>query len=543
MTSKPKQIFEALEPRLLLSALFSDDFNGTVGAGPSSAWTAFETSDPNNPAVHYTNTTAAQASASDPATLQIVSDAQANDGKALAMTLLPDPSGNGTYDSAEICTEVDPAGSSLEYGHIEARIKLPGGPNSGAIWPAFWILGDNISTINWPACGEVDIMENKGTESGTNHSTLHGPMSDGSDFNGGAGVSAAYTLSGNQNFYSNYHVFAMDWKPNSITFSVDGTVFRTFTPADLPAGGSWVFNGHPFFIILDVCEGAPFAPGTITSPQTMYVDYVHVTAPQVMNVTVDGTAWSSGFLSYLGSLNAANVGGYSIPTGSAQLKTLPWSNLNQINIVFSQNVNVTQSSLQLVGLNVPSYTFSNFSYNSATDTASWTLNAPIGDDKLLIDLSGSVANTSGTALDGSWTDGVSSYPSGNGTAGTPFMFSLNVLPGDENQSGGVNVLDTVAVAHLQGSSTSTPATYSIFADVNGSGGINVLDTLATNSRQGSVLPAGSPIVPSSSGVAATAAALLTASSGQAQQFSTVPIAADSLLKRERFGVRGVLAST
>jgi len=211
---------------------------------------------------------------------------------------------------------------------------------------------------------------------------------------------------------------------------------------------------------------------------------VTMAAPQVTGVSVDSTAWSSSF--------PYQAAGYAIPAGSAQLTDLPWINLNQINIVFSQNVNVAESSLQLLGVNTPSYSFSGFSYNATTDTATWTLTQPIGADKLLIDLSDSVTNTSGVALDGEWSDGVSTYPSGNGTPGGAFLFSLNVLPGDENQSGGVNILDTVSVAHLQGSTTLTPATYSIFADVNGSGGINVLDTLATNSRQGSVLPSGSP---------------------------------------------------
>ena len=303
----------------------------------------------------------------------------------------------------------------------------------------------------------------------------------------------------------------------------------------------------------------PINPGTYTvvanypgdanynAAQSDAVTFSIVAPPQVTNVTVDGSAWSGSFLSYLAGLSVANVGGYSIPTGSSQLKTLPWTNLNQINIVFNQNVNVQESSLQLLGVNVPSYSFIAFSYNSSTDTATWTLNAPISDDKLLIDLSDSVTNTSGVALDGEWTDGVSSYPSGNGTPGGAFMFSLNVLPGDENQSGGVNILDTVSVAHLQGSTTLTPATYSIFADVNGSGGINILDTLATNSRQASTLPSGTPAVPAvvTSMVAAPTRKMNTTASTalvpnvSPMVFSTTPITSSLLLPNHH--KRGVLA--
>jgi beta-glucanase (GH16 family) len=278
---KPDYRIDPLELRLLLSVFtFDDEFNGTVGSGPSSAWGVGNATDPNNSKVNYTNTTPAQATTSNPTTLQIVSDPLANDGKALAMSLMPNPNGSGDYLSSEITTEVDPsgAGNSIEYGHIEARIRLPGGSNSGAIWPAFWLLGDNITTVSWPACGEIDIMENDGAHPGKNDSTLHGPASGGGDYNGGAGVGSSYTLPGGADYYSAYHVFAADWGPNSITFSVDGNVFYTITPANLPAGATWPFNGHPFYMILDVCEGGVFAPGTITTTQTMYVDYVHVSA-------------------------------------------------------------------------------------------------------------------------------------------------------------------------------------------------------------------------------------------------------------------------
>src|ERR1700722_20995621 len=83
---------DVLEPRLLLSAYaFDDEFNETLGGGPSSAWGAENATDPNNGAVHYTNTLPAQATKNNPATMQIVSDPQADDGSALAMTLEPSP--------------------------------------------------------------------------------------------------------------------------------------------------------------------------------------------------------------------------------------------------------------------------------------------------------------------------------------------------------------------------------------------------------------------------------------------------------------------
>ena len=123
-----------------------------------------------------------------------------------------------------------------------------------------------------------------------------------------------------------------------------------------------------------------------------------VPAPQVANVLVDGTAWTSAYLTSL-QTGGLGTGGYSIPVGSSsQLKDLFWSNLNQIQVVFSQNVNVQQSSLLLTG--TKSYAFSNFTYNPTTFTATWTLTTPITADKLHIDLqsTGPSAVTGATSM-------------------------------------------------------------------------------------------------------------------------------------------------
>ncbi|MGD0140446.1 MAG: family 16 glycosylhydrolase [Tepidisphaeraceae bacterium] len=317
---------DALEPRLLLSAyVFDTQFTGTVGSGPPSAWGPENATDPNNSLVHYTNTTAANATQDNPVTMEIVNDAQSDDGQALAMTLEPAPNGTGDYVSSEIATQFDPsgAGNSLEYGEISARIRIPGGSNSNAIWPAFWLLGDNITSVGWPACGEIDVMENDGAHPTTIDSTLHGPASGGGDYNGGDGVGSSYTLPGGADYYSSYHIFSVNWGPNSITFSVDGDAFVTLTPASLPAGATWPFNGHPFYIILDVCEGGGFAPGTITSPQTMYVDWVHASAfnaaaaPALSDQDI-GSPAKAGSGYFDGITNTVNGGGTGIGGTSDQ---------------------------------------------------------------------------------------------------------------------------------------------------------------------------------------------------------------------------------
>ncbi len=154
-----------------------------------------------------------------------------------------------------------------KYGRFEARIKIPQGQG---MWPAFWMLGNDIDAVGWPACGEIDIMENIGKELGIVHGTIHGP-----GYSGGKGPSAAYTLPSGK-FTDDYHLFAVEWEPEAIRFYVDDHLYVTRTPADLPAGTKWVYD-HPFFILLNVAVGGDW-PGnpdqTTVFPQTMLVDYV-----------------------------------------------------------------------------------------------------------------------------------------------------------------------------------------------------------------------------------------------------------------------------
>ncbi|MFI9550049.1 RICIN domain-containing protein [Nonomuraea endophytica] len=156
------------------------------------------------------------------------------------------------------------------YGRFEARLRVPRGQG---IWPAFWMLGNDIGSVGWPNSGEIDIMENIGREPSTVHGTIHGP-----GYSGGAGIGAAYSISGA--FADAFHTFTVDWSPNLIIWYVDGNEYQRRTPASL-GGNRWVFD-HPFFMIMNVAVGGHW-PGypdaTTTFPQTMTVDYVRVYAP------------------------------------------------------------------------------------------------------------------------------------------------------------------------------------------------------------------------------------------------------------------------
>lgn len=155
------------------------------------------------------------------------------------------------------------------YGRFEARIKLPVGQG---LWPAFWLLGADIDQVGWPACGEIDVMEYRGQEPRVVHGSLHGP----GHYGGGAVTKRHVIAQGG--FHLGFHDFAVEWDRGSIAWFVDGYEFQRVTPADLPAGSSWVYD-HPFFILLNVAVGGRFVgspDSTTVFPQTMLVDHVRV---------------------------------------------------------------------------------------------------------------------------------------------------------------------------------------------------------------------------------------------------------------------------
>ena len=171
------------------------------------------------------------------------------------------------YTSARLKTE---GRFAQTYGRVEARVQIPRGQG---LWPAFWMLGTDVSSVGWPACGEIDIMENIGREPLQVHGTIHGP-----GYSGGGGPSAAFTSADGTPFADAYHVYAIEWEPSEIRWYVDDHLYETRRPADLPAGSRWVFD-HDFFILLNVAVGGSW-PGnpdaTTVFPQQMKVDYVRV---------------------------------------------------------------------------------------------------------------------------------------------------------------------------------------------------------------------------------------------------------------------------
>jgi beta-glucanase (GH16 family) len=174
----------------------------------------------------------------------------------------------GVYTSARMKTQ---GLFSFQYGRIEARIAVP---ESQGMWPAFWLLGNNITTISWPACGELDVME---------HIDGSNPLSEGHDWVQGS-VHGTNLNGGTQYFPAGFsaaawHIYGMIWSKGQIQYYVDSpsNVYATFTPTT--QSGTWPFDSGPQFVILNLAVGGswPGNPDTTTVfPAQMQVDYVRL---------------------------------------------------------------------------------------------------------------------------------------------------------------------------------------------------------------------------------------------------------------------------
>ena len=180
---------------------------------------------------------------------------------------------NGAWLSGRMNTE---GVQNFEYGILEASIQLPNTTNQG-LWPAFWTLGSDITTVPWPTCGEADIMENwspqvdGGAGPAGNNSTVHTALT------GGDGFGGRYTFPGGEAGNTGFHTYGVVWTPNQMQFFVDNasTPFFTVTPSDLPSGDTWPFNAN-LFVLLNVAVGGTLGGSTsgLSNPQPMVVDYV-----------------------------------------------------------------------------------------------------------------------------------------------------------------------------------------------------------------------------------------------------------------------------
>jgi beta-glucanase (GH16 family) len=187
---------------------------------------------------------------------------------------------------------------AFKYGRVEVRAKLPSGVGT---WPAIWMLGKNINedggffdaehgTTNWPACGEVDIMEHWGTNQNYVQSAMHTPSSSGNTVNlGGQTIATAS---------SGFHVYTLDWTAEKMVFSVDNVVHYTYNPS-VKNASTWPFDAEQY-ILLNIA-----IQSNITSNFTqaaMEIDYVRI----YQNTTPDNVA-PTNFTATVGTISGSSV--------------------------------------------------------------------------------------------------------------------------------------------------------------------------------------------------------------------------------------------
>lgn len=228
-------------PTLNYQLVWSDEFNGT--AIDMANWN-FETGGSgwgNNEKEYYQ---AANATIED---------------SNLVITAKKETVGSNPYTSARMTTADK---QTFTYGKIEARMKLPVGQG---LWPAFWALGANIKTVNWPACGELDIMEHINADN-LIYGTIHW------DNNGHASISDKTTTTP-----QDYHVYGVEWEPTGITWYVDSVKYEQ---ADIANGiNNTAAFAKPFFLILNLAVGGNWPGQTVDEsklPAKLYIDYVRV---------------------------------------------------------------------------------------------------------------------------------------------------------------------------------------------------------------------------------------------------------------------------
>jgi beta-glucanase (GH16 family) len=333
---------------------------------------------------------------------------------------------------------------AFKYGRVDIRAKIP--KNLGT-WPALWMLGKNVNedgaffdsnfgTTNWPACGEIDILEHGITQSQPDNyiqSALHTPSSFGNTVNIGG------VVVGN-NIADNYHIYSVNWSPFQISFLLDGVVFYTYNPA-VKTPSNWPFNEEQY-LLLNIAMGG--IAGTIPSSYTqtsMVIDYVRV----YQNTTVDTQA----------PLNfTASVGAVTSTSVELLLNATDNSGTVAYNVAYGTSSNGTsgnsgvQKSLIISGLN-PSTNY-NFTVTASDLSGNTAANNPIILNATTLANSTLICSgTSTLAQQGSFSTGYNFEFQTNNT--TEVKITYNLLDTDK--------VGVVAILWKQSPFTETQMTY------------------------------------------------------------------------------------
>jgi beta-glucanase (GH16 family) len=179
-------------------------------------------------------------------------------GGVLKINMIKESYMGFNYTSARILSKNK---FDFKYGKVEISAKLPSGVGT---WPALWMLGSDIATSPWPACGEIDIMEHLGRDLNNIYGTFHYPGHSGGSADGATKMITGATTA--------FHKYGLEWNANTIKISVDDVVYKTLVNSP-----SVPFN-HNFFFIMNLAMGGNFAgpPDPAVLGGTMEVDYIRV---------------------------------------------------------------------------------------------------------------------------------------------------------------------------------------------------------------------------------------------------------------------------
>lgn len=195
-----------------------------------------------------------------PENSSIVDDGEGN--SVLLIQAVPG-AGSNEYTSARLVTD---GLQAFRFGRIEARIRLP---YSQGAFPAFWMLGTNQPVVNWPGCGEIDIVEMLGNEEDTVHGTAIFVNQDHV-----LAITSGTATNTPGLFSDDYHIYGIDWTPTNVTWSVDGVAYHT-----TPINADMKEFQRGFYLLMNLAVGGSwpgYPDGSSVFPMRMFVDYVRV---------------------------------------------------------------------------------------------------------------------------------------------------------------------------------------------------------------------------------------------------------------------------
>jgi beta-glucanase (GH16 family) len=242
----------------------------------------------------------------------------------LVITARQENYGGYNYTSARMKTQ---GLRSFQYGRIEARIALPSGQG---LWPAFWMLGNNINAIGWPACGEIDIMEHVNSSPDI-HGTIHWQDNNGNYASYGGNTATNVGA---------YHVYAIEWDQNEIRWYLDGQQYHTVNISNGINGTSEFHND--FFILLNMAVGGNWPGFSVDNgalPASMLVDYVRVYQDAGSNPSFSQFIEAENY----NSMNGVQLEGTSDAGGGQNVGWIDagdWMAYNSINVPRSGNYTI-----------------------------------------------------------------------------------------------------------------------------------------------------------------------------------------------------------